>query len=63
MGKINSNFILVVIMFLLFGFLYYTGSYQITPLAAAKAHFDVGKNAVSFEEVDFGWSKVYLVLT
>jgi len=43
--------------------IFYISGYRFTPLDAAKAHFDVGENSVSFEDVDFGWGKVYLFKT
>lgn len=62
MGKLKFNFKIkvAVVIFIVLVFCFFAGNYRFTPLAAAKAHFDVGKNAVSLGDVDFGWSKVYI---
>lgn len=60
MGKLKFKILLAVIIFIVLGFWYFAGNYRFTPLAAAKAHFDVGKDAVSLGDVDFGWGKVYV---
>lgn len=41
----------------------YLSGYRFTSLDAARAHLDVGKNSVPFEDVDFGWGKIYLFKT
>ncbi|MCO1604690.1 hypothetical protein [Desulfosporosinus nitroreducens] len=63
MGKIKSKIILLLIIFLGLCFWFFTGNYHFNPLEAAKAHFDVGKDAVTVGDVDFGWSKVYVFNT
>lgn len=62
MGKLKykSKFKVAALIFIVLVFCFFAGNYRFTPLAAAKAHFDVGKNAVSLGDVDFGWSKVYV---
>ncbi|TWH56976.1 hypothetical protein DesLBE_1233 [Desulfitobacterium sp. LBE] len=52
----------ILVMVLVFGY-YFAGDYRVTPLAAAKAHSDVGENAEPLGDVDFGWSKVYILDT
>lgn len=62
MGKLKFNFKIkvAIVIFIILVFSFFVGNYRFTPLAAAKAHFDVGKYAVSLGDVDFGWSKVYI---
>ncbi|HHY24733.1 MAG TPA: hypothetical protein GX527_11005 [Clostridiaceae bacterium] len=65
MGKFKFDFkiIVVVVIFIVLVFSFFSGNYRFTPLAAAKAHFDVGMNAVSLGDVDFGWSHIYVFNT
>ncbi|MCL6559097.1 MAG: hypothetical protein K6U74_09900 [Firmicutes bacterium] len=41
----------------------YIGGYRWSPIAAAKAEFDVGAHAVAFGAVDYPWGQVLLVDT
>jgi hypothetical protein len=58
--KFNFKIKVVIVIFIVLVFCFFAGNYRFTPLAAAKAHFDVGRSAVSLGDVDFGWSKVYV---
>lgn len=60
MRKLNFKTKVAIVIFIVLIFGFFAGNYRFTPLAAAKAHFDVGRNAVSLGDADFGWSKVYI---
>ena len=49
-----------LVVIILVSLLFFGVNYRFTPLAAAKAHFDVGNEAVTLGDVDFGWGKVYV---
>ncbi|EGW38520.1 hypothetical protein [Desulfosporosinus sp. OT] len=58
--KTYIGIFLGIVIFIMTVMFFYISGYRFTPLDAAKAHFDVGKNSVSLGDVDFGWGKVYL---
>lgn len=55
---LNSALIILAIILIV-----YLSGCRLSGIQAAKAHFDVGKDAILFEQVDYKWGTVYLFKT
>ena len=51
---------LIIFFVVILSSLFLFSDYRFTPLAAAKAHSDVGKNQTLLGDVDLGWGKGYI---
>lgn len=63
MSKLRNQLKVVFLIVACVSVIAYAAGYRLSPLDAAKAHFDVGQDARLLGEVDFGWSKVYFLDT
>ena len=63
MNVIRNNLKMIILVIVGILVIAYASGYRLSPLNAAKSHFDVGRSAKLLGEVDYGWSIVYFMDT